>query len=144
MRRMRRKQTSPEDELVHVSFAGLGVYRPGVEIAQWKWDVFKQLIPVLEERLRAMKEMHEATKEVLEWADSVVTRAQELSHLDTADPQRIEAMYGVLEMERVLDQLHEELLEFADDEIQERYAAMQAEREELEQIPTDFTHSLRA
>ena len=39
---MKRRRKSPADDLVHVSFCGLGIYRPGVSIAQWKWDISKR------------------------------------------------------------------------------------------------------
>jgi hypothetical protein len=129
---MKRRKKSPDDDIVSVSFGGLGYYRPAVQIAQWKWTVFKELMVEIEEGLR---EMPQATKELFEWADGALERAESLKDRLSSDPDRLAAMYEVLEVSRTLDELHEELIELADDEVRERFAAKQAQYEAMnEQI----------
>ena len=101
---MKRRRKSPEDDLVHVSFSGMGLNRPGVSIAQWKWDVFKKLF--LE-----MEAMHEAMKEVLAWADDVFARTESLKDRPTNDPARVETIEEMVEVSEALDELSEALMD---------------------------------
>lgn len=116
---MKRRRKSPADDLVHVSFCGLGIYRPGVSIAQWKWDIFKKLVLEISAMLEAMKED-------LAWAESALARAEALK----GTPLYTDAVAEVIAVSEALD----EWAGLIDDETRERLTERTAEIERLREM----------